>query len=187
MKTIPYRCTIAQQTTAPVRPSQCTSVSVPSVEQFVSWQLLRMPCPEWTDQLEYRECYEWRMIFRDAYPFRRMTFSQFQNAICNMIWLWSLWFSKFLFSGGAPEPCLMIWVCSTSLIISMLTVIRDQRKCVPYSGHRARLACNMGSTYLSWNNRLIFAPPDSSFVLTSAEPEPSMVRSKSDCSCWIIL
>uniref|UniRef100_A0A2M4C6M0 Putative secreted protein n=1 Tax=Anopheles marajoara TaxID=58244 RepID=A0A2M4C6M0_9DIPT len=38
----------------------------------------------------------------------------------------------------------------------------------------------------SWKIRLILAPPDSSLVLTSAEPEPSIVRSKSDCSCWII-
>lgn len=40
---------------------------------------------------------------------------------------------------------------------------------------------------LSWKRRLILAPPDSSFVLMSADPEPSIVRSKSDCSCWIIL
>lgn len=39
----------------------------------------------------------------------------------------------------------------------------------------------------SWNSRLILAPPDSSMVLICADPEPSMVRSKSDCSCWIIL
>lgn len=42
-------------------------------------------------------------------------------------------------------------------------------------------------SYRSWNMRLILAPPESSFVLTKAEPLPSMVRSKSDCNCWIIL
>lgn len=39
---------------------------------------------------------------------------------------------------------------------------------------------DISSHYRSWKMRLILAPPLNSFVLTSAEPEPSIVRSKSD-------
>ena len=40
---------------------------------------------------------------------------------------------------------------------------------------------------LSWKRRLIFAPPDSSNVLTAADPLPSIARSKSCCNCWTLL
>lgn len=39
----------------------------------------------------------------------------------------------------------------------------------------------------SWKSLLIFAPPLSSSVFTMAEPEPSIDRSKSCCSCWMLL
>jgi hypothetical protein len=37
------------------------------------------------------------------------------------------------------------------------------------------LEYNNHQLYLSWNSRFILAPPDSSCVLTNADPEPSIL------------
>lgn len=101
--------------------------------------------------------------------------------------------------SGVNKPTRIPWILRMAKEISLrssfsshdiFTISKrnlERTKCQVWNSERNEIGKAQLAIYLSWKIRLILAPPDNSLVLTNAEPEPSIVRSKSDWSCWIIL